>query len=165
MLGIKRNLERIPLQQNARITHLASMVYLIRDHSFTTFANFSGKLTFTPWYELTCVYQGVRNVSFSENFANVINELSLSCEKQVFCKKRCSRKFHKIHRKTESLTQVFSCEFCKISKNTFLQNTSGRLLLSCPTAGSQSQAAYNRFPKKADFLKLGKTHIILESSF
>ena len=165
MLGIKRNLERIPLQQNARITHLASMVYLIRDHSFTTFANFSGKLTFTPWYELTCVYQGVRNVSFSENFANVINELSLSCEKQVFCKKRCSWKFHKIHRKTESLTQVFSCEFFKISKNTFLQNTSGRLLLSCPTAGSQSQAAYNRFPKKADFLKLGKTHIILESSF
>ena len=165
MLGIKRNLERIPLQQNARITHLASMVYLIRDHSFTTFANFSGKLTFTPWYELTCVYQGVRNVSFSENFANVINELSLSCEKQVFCKKRCSWKFHKIHRKTESLTQVFSCEFCKISKNTFLQNTSGRLRLSCPTAGSQSQAAYNRFPKKADFLKLGKTHIILESSF
>ena len=25
--------------------------------------------------------------------------------------------------------QVFSCESCKISKNTFLQNTSGRLLL------------------------------------
>ena len=66
---------------------------------------------------------------------------------------------------TETLAQVFSCEFCKISKNSFLQNTSGRLLLSCPTAGSQSQAAYNRFPKKADFLKLGKTHIILESSF
>ena len=27
------------------------------------------------------------------------------------------------------LAQVFSCEFSKISKNTFLQNTSGRLLL------------------------------------
>ena len=31
--------------------------------------------------------------------------------------------------KKETLAQVFSCEFCEISKNTFLQNTSGRLLL------------------------------------
>ena len=31
--------------------------------------------------------------------------------------------------KKETLTQVFSCEFCEISKNTFLQNTSERLLL------------------------------------
>ena len=30
--------------------------------------------------------------------------------------------------KKESLAEVFSCEFCEISKNTFLQNTSGRLL-------------------------------------
>ena len=30
----------------------------------------------------------------------------------------------------ETLAQVFSWEFCKISKNTLLQNTSGRLLLS-----------------------------------
>ena len=28
---------------------------------------------------------------------------------------------------------MFSCEFCEISKNTFLQNTSGRLLLSLGT--------------------------------
>ena len=27
------------------------------------------------------------------------------------------------------MAQVFSCKFCKITKNTFLQNTSGRLLL------------------------------------
>ena len=27
--------------------------------------------------------------------------------------------------KIETLTQVFSCEFCEISKNTFLQNTTG----------------------------------------
>ena len=32
--------------------------------------------------------------------------------------------------KKETLAQVFSCEFCEISKNTFLQNTSARLLLS-----------------------------------
>ena len=31
--------------------------------------------------------------------------------------------------KKETLSQVFSCEFCEISKNTFLQKTSGRLLL------------------------------------
>ena len=31
--------------------------------------------------------------------------------------------------KKETLAQVFPCEFCKISKNTFLQNTSGQLLL------------------------------------
>ena len=31
--------------------------------------------------------------------------------------------------KKETLGQVFSCEFCEISENTFLQNVSGRLLL------------------------------------
>ena len=31
--------------------------------------------------------------------------------------------------KKENLAQVFSCEFCEISKNTFLHNTSRRLLL------------------------------------
>ena len=31
--------------------------------------------------------------------------------------------------KKETLAQVFSCEFCEIYKATFLQNTSGRLLL------------------------------------
>ena len=51
---------------------------------------------------------------------------------EEFCKKRCSQKFRKIHRKTpapesfsfnfikkETQTQVFSCEFCKIPQNTF----------------------------------------------
>ena len=32
--------------------------------------------------------------------------------------------------KKETLAQVFSCELCEISKNTFLQNTYGRLLLN-----------------------------------
>ena len=46
---------------------------------------------------------------------------------EVFCKKRCSKNFHKIHRKTpvplkkKILVQVFSCEFCEISKNTFFK--------------------------------------------
>ena len=32
--------------------------------------------------------------------------------------------------KNDTLTQVLSCEFCEILKNTVLQNTSGRLLLT-----------------------------------
>ena len=63
------------------------------------------------------------------------------CQKQPFevlCKKRCSWKYRKIHKKTtcvsvsflikpetatlfkkETLAQLFSSEFCEISKNTF----------------------------------------------
>ena len=33
--------------------------------------------------------------------------------------------------KKETMAQVFSCKFCEISKDTFLHNTSGRLLLIC----------------------------------
>ena len=51
----------------------------IRDHSFSTYAKFSEKTNVS--YPLirtrTCAYQGVRNVSFSENFAYVLNEWSL----------------------------------------------------------------------------------------
>ena len=54
----------------------------------------------------------------------------------VLCKKIFSE-FHKIHRKTpvsvntcslikkETLAQVFSCEFCEISENTFYKTTPG----------------------------------------
>ena len=45
---------------------------LIWDHLFSTCAKFSTKLTFlTP---CTCTYQGVRNVSLSENFAYVLKD-------------------------------------------------------------------------------------------
>ena len=62
----------------------------------------------------------------------------------MFYKRRCSWKFRKIHRKIpaaesffksncrpkkETLAQVFSSRCCEISKKTFLQNTSWRLLL------------------------------------
>ena len=44
-----------------------SLYFPCRDHSFSTFAKFSKKLTFlNPWY--------ARNVSFSGNFANVLNK-------------------------------------------------------------------------------------------
>ena len=60
-------------------------------------------------------------------------EAATEVEKQppkVFCKERYSKKLCKIHRKTpgpkaynfinkETLAEVFSCEFCEISKNTF----------------------------------------------
>ena len=44
---------------------------------------------------------------------------------EVFYEKRPACNFIK----KETLAQVFSCEFCEISKNAFLQNTSGRLLV------------------------------------
>ena len=47
-------------------------IIIIRDHSFSTCTKFSEKPTFlTPWY---AQYQGVRNISFSEYFAYVLNE-------------------------------------------------------------------------------------------
>ena len=46
--------------------------------------------------------------------------------------------------KNEALAQVLSCEFCKVSKDTFLQNTSGRLLL-CFMAFSDWEFLQQRF--------------------
>ena len=52
---------------------------LIWDCSFRTFPKLPEKLTLCIyWYALVRkVYQGVRNISFSENFVNVLNEWSL----------------------------------------------------------------------------------------
>ena len=53
---------------------------------FSKYAKFSEKLTFlTPCFahERTCAYQGVRIVSFSENFAYVLNGWSLVVHKIV----------------------------------------------------------------------------------
>ena len=44
----------------------------LRDHSFSTYSKFSEKLTFC-----TCAFQGVRNSSFSGNFAHVLDGWSL----------------------------------------------------------------------------------------
>ena len=42
--------------------------------------------------------------------------------------------------KKEALAQVLSYEFCEISKNTFLQNTSGRLhIVSCIKSSNHIQ--------------------------
>ena len=60
----------------------------------------------------------------------VWNNLKFSCEGHFFrSSHRRSSHLSQLYEKKESLLQVFSCEFCKISKNIFLQNTLGRLLL------------------------------------
>ena len=59
--------------------NFALRVLLLRDHSFSTYAKFSEKTNIShPLIRTrTCAYQGERNVSFSENFAYVLNESSL----------------------------------------------------------------------------------------
>ena len=52
-------------------------------HAFSTYAKFSEKLTLTNILTLhTCASQGVRNLSYSENFVYVINGWSL--EEPIF---------------------------------------------------------------------------------
>ena len=52
--------------------HPSLILCAIRDHLFSTYAKFSEKLIFhTPWYA------HVRNVSFSENLAYVLNRWTL----------------------------------------------------------------------------------------
>ena len=87
---------------------------------------------------ITCYY------SFLWFFVSALNEsLFRSSCLEEFCNKGVLRKFHKIHRKTpasespeacnfirrETLTQVFSCEFCEISKNAFFYKQLWCLLL------------------------------------
>ena len=76
-----------------------------------------------------------------ESFRLASSEIEWFVQKQspeAFCKKRCPKKFRKIQRKTpepcnftnkQTLAQLFSCEFCEISKNTFFTEHFGRLLL------------------------------------
>ena len=74
----------------------------------------------------------MRFLSLKKFTVNTVTDVCISFRRsrpEVFCKKSVLRnfakftgKFRKIHRKTpkkESLAQVFPCEFCEISKNTF----------------------------------------------
>ena len=57
---------------------LIRSLFRTRDQSFSTYGNLSEKLTFlTPRYAHLSVYQGVKNVSFSGNFAYLLKECSL----------------------------------------------------------------------------------------
>ena len=62
--------------------------------------------------------------------------LVLNLQKQptdVFYKKSFSWKFLNIHR--ETLTQVFSCEYCKILRTTIFKNICKRLFRNLATSG------------------------------
>ena len=49
--------------------------FMLWDYSFSTYAKFSEKPIFlTPWCAYIRTNQGVRNLSFSENFAYLLNE-------------------------------------------------------------------------------------------
>ena len=108
-------------------------------HSFKTYGKFSKKFTFP------------KNVNFSENFVNVLNELFKILELfEIFreaaghkcsTEEPLSRTFRssrpeilpkKAFRpeacnsiRIESPTQVFSCEFCKIVKTSFHRTALG----------------------------------------
>ena len=59
--------------------YLGIVILLTRGHPFGTYAKFPEKLIFLPLVcTPTSVYQGVRNVRFSENFAYELNEWSLN---------------------------------------------------------------------------------------
>ena len=49
---------------------------------------------------------------------------------EVFYKKRCSKKFRKIHRKTSVAKKHFPVYFVKSLRKPFFHNISGRLLLN-----------------------------------
>ena len=53
------------------------------------------------------------------SFQGGIGALCKSSHRRCFVRKRVLRNFAKFTIKKENLTQVFSCEFCEISKNTF----------------------------------------------
>ena len=85
LYGIFRNLSlfskscKIELERTLWmiVMHLMVLLNLIRRHPLSTYKNI-----FRKTYIRTCAYQGIRNVGFSENFANVLNRWSLISSKQ-----------------------------------------------------------------------------------
>ena len=72
----------------------------------------------------------------------------------LFLNKTASLKTYKFIKKA-TLTQIFSCEFCKIFKSDILQNTSRRLLLKTSSSekGELKRASSNvYFPKLPEHL-------------
>ena len=80
----------------------------------------------TPFLQNTWVTASVN--SCIKPSTNVKLSTARSSRPEVFCKKGVLRNFTQACNfiKKQALTQVFSCEFCDISKNTFFsQNASG----------------------------------------
>ena len=87
------------------------------DHSFSTFVKFSGKLTFLPLIRTrTYAYEGVRNINFSENFANALNEWSHV---------PCGGVFRPCQASVREL-------FAKIAAKSFIQDVWQGTTLTCP---------------------------------
>ena len=79
-------------------------------------------VTVSFWGEKT---KGKSDLEYFEDPDGFVASLNSKKQKQpteVTRKKSCSQKFRKIHRKTpHALAQLFSSEFCEISKNTFFR--------------------------------------------
>ena len=68
----------VPQYTDSKISPTVWCKNELRHHSCSTYAKLSEKLTFmTPWYVHVSVRSGSRNVSFSENFAHVLNGWSM----------------------------------------------------------------------------------------
>ena len=63
--------EEVEKKVTNRYLRRVTLSLLVCEGSFSTYASFTEKLTFfTPLIRtLTCAYQGVKNVNFSEHFA------------------------------------------------------------------------------------------------
>ena len=109
-------------------------------------------ITYTSGWD-RCVLISVSwfTVSFGNSlFTTMDTTIIRSSRSVVFCKKRCSYKFCKVRKKTPALesrfywscrstapnvikketpAQISSCEFCEISRGTFLREPFGWLLL------------------------------------
>ena len=78
-----------------------------------------------PWSYCSVKLQ-ILHLLWARSYKTVQCKFTLKHQKQpleVFCKKKCSKKFFKVYRKTlvpdaqMHLAQVFSSEFCEISKD------------------------------------------------
>ena len=117
-----------------RTAHLASYAFFTRDDD--QYKNTSLSQLYQPpriSFSQNTYHQYVHHVNIEKFLRTTFSQnTSQKQPPEVFCGKKCSQKFHKIHRKVpvpelhfqqscrpQALAQVFSCEFCEISRNTF----------------------------------------------
>ena len=87
-----------------------------RNHPFSKYLKFSEKLTFlTPWYAYVRVrIKGVRNVSFSEYFAYLVDGCLMLLDRVISvialeCEKRKMKKNHMLKYKMSLSWKFFRC--------------------------------------------------------
>ena len=110
------------------------ILYSINWPNFIVWLSFPFEAIFISWFFEDIINFKI-NISRSSHQKCSINKSVLRNFTKFTGNHLCqSLFFNKVARacnfiKKETLAQVFSCEFCEILKNTFLHNTSGRLLL------------------------------------